>query len=174
LNAATFAVSALLLVRIPGSRLQEGRAPSRGHLRDLADGFALVRRSRPLALVFWTWNLGMFACGAVNVAEIALAKESFHAGSFGFGLMWAASGVGLFLGSMYASSWLARRGISVVYGSALAVMGLAWAAAAVSPSVWVAVWFLAAGGVGNGAAVVYNSLLVQRGAPDHLRGRVFT
>ena len=27
---------------------------------------------------------------------------------------------------------------------------------------------------GNGAAVVYNSLLVQRGAPDELRGRVFT
>ena len=30
------------------------------------------------------------------------------------------------------------------------------------------------GGAGNGAAVVYNSLLVQRGAPDELRGRVFT
>ena len=27
---------------------------------------------------------------------------------------------------------------------------------------------------GNGAAVVCNSLLVQRGAPDHLRGRAFT
>ena len=30
------------------------------------------------------------------------------------------------------------------------------------------------GGAGNGAAVVYNSLLVQRGAPDEVRGRVFT
>jgi len=38
----------------------------------------------------------------------------------------------------------------------------------------VAIWFLALGGAGNGAAVVYNSLLVQRGAPDRLRGRVFT
>ena len=33
---------------------------------------------------------------------------------------------------------------------------------------------MAIGGIGNGAAVVYNSLLVQRGAPDQLRGRVFT
>jgi len=30
------------------------------------------------------------------------------------------------------------------------------------------------GAVGNGAAVVCNALLVQRGAPDHLRGRAFT
>jgi MFS family permease len=30
------------------------------------------------------------------------------------------------------------------------------------------------GGAGIGAAVVYNSLLVQRGAPDELRGRAFT
>jgi MFS family permease len=30
------------------------------------------------------------------------------------------------------------------------------------------------GTVGNGAAVVCNALLVQRGAPDELRGRAFT
>jgi MFS family permease len=29
-------------------------------------------------------------------------------------------------------------------------------------------------GVGNGTAVVCNALLVQRGAPDELRGRAFT
>jgi MFS family permease len=29
-------------------------------------------------------------------------------------------------------------------------------------------------GIGNGIAVVCNSLLVQRGAPDAIRGRVFT
>jgi MFS family permease len=29
-------------------------------------------------------------------------------------------------------------------------------------------------GIGNGTAVVCNSLLVQRGAPDEIRGRVFT
>ena len=29
-------------------------------------------------------------------------------------------------------------------------------------------------GAGNGVAIVCNSLIVQRGAPDHLRGRAFT
>jgi MFS family permease len=33
---------------------------------------------------------------------------------------------------------------------------------------------MAVSGVGNGAAIVYNTLLVQRSAPDHLRGRAFS
>ena len=33
---------------------------------------------------------------------------------------------------------------------------------------------MAVAGTGNGAAVVCNALLVQRGAPDELRGRAFT
>jgi MFS family permease len=47
-------------------------------------------------------------------------------------------------------------------------------AAALSPNVWIGTLSLALGGSGNGAAIVCNSLLVQRGAPDHLRGRAFT
>jgi ENTS family enterobactin (siderophore) exporter len=53
-------------------------------------------------------------------------------------------------------------------------MAIGLLTAAVSPSVWVAIVPLAVLGLGNGAAVVYNSLLVQRGAPDELRGRAFT
>ena len=48
------------------------------------------------------------------------------------------------------------------------------AAAGISPDVWVALPCFVLAGIGNGTAVVCNSLLVQRGAPDALRGRVFT
>ncbi|HEY7922312.1 MAG TPA: MFS transporter, partial [Vicinamibacteria bacterium] len=47
-NAATFAASALLLVRIPGRRFQAGTAVSHGHWRDLLEGFSFVLRSRAL------------------------------------------------------------------------------------------------------------------------------
>ena len=40
-------------------------------------------------------------------------------------------------------------------------------------SVWVASACVVVLGCGNGAAVVCNALLVQRGAPDELRGRAF-
>jgi MFS family permease len=174
LNAVSFLASAALIMRIPAQRLQAAPAPSRGHWRDLADGFSIIRRSRALLMVFVVWNLVMLHNGAVNVAEIALAKVSFDAGDFGFGLMWAFSGIGLAFGSLLAAFWLERRGMTFVYTASVAMMAIGSACAAISPGVWVAIWFIALGGAGNGAAIVYNSLLVQRSAPDRLRGRVFT
>src|SRR5262249_47458440 len=45
--------------------------------------------------------------------------------------------------------------------------------AAMAPNVWVAAACVVISGAGNGSAVVCNALLVQRGAPDALRGRAF-
>jgi MFS family permease len=173
-NATSFAISAVLLLGIPAGALQAAPAPSRGRWRDIGDGFAAIRSSRALLTVFVVWNVIGLANGAVNVAEVALAKVSFDAGDFGFGLMWTASGVGLVAGSLLAPHVLRRYGIGTVYGGAIALMALGPAGAAVSPNVWVAVWCLVVLGVGNGAAYVYNALLVQRGAPDAVRGRAFS
>lgn len=174
LNAATFLLSAALVARIP-ARLFHADAPrSHGHWLDLAEGVALVRRSRALLTVLVAWNLVMFANAGINVAEIKLAKVSFNAGDFGFGLLWSGSGLGLALGSLYAAEWIGRRGIAFVYGASIAVMALGFGAAAASPNVWVAASCVVVSGLGNGAAIVCNVLLVQRGAPDSLRGRAFT
>jgi MFS family permease len=174
LNAATFVVSALLLLRIPGRLLQARAARSEGHLRDLRAGFALVRRARPLLTVLVVWNVAMLANAGVNVAEVVLAKVSFHAGDFGFGLLVAAAGLGLAGGSLAAGPLLERRPTREVYGGSLAVMAVGTALAAVSPDVWVAAACVVLSGAGNGSTVVCNALLVQRGAPDELRGRAFT
>lgn len=174
LNAATFVLSALLLVRIPGRLLQARAARSEGHLRDLRAGFALVRRARPLLTVLVVWNVAMLANAGVNVAEVVLAKVSFHAGDFGFGLLVAAAGLGLAGGSLAAGPLLERRPTREVYGGSLALMAAGTALAAVSPSVWVAAVCVVVSGAGNGSTVVCNALLVQRGAPDELRGRAFT
>ena len=174
LNAASFVLSAGLLLRIPGAVLQLGRAESHGHWRDVAEGVQAVRGSRVLSAVLVSWNLVMLAIALVNVSEVFLAKISFNAGDFGFGLMWAASGVGAVIGALFASSVLEHRSMTVVYGASILLMAFGYLAAALSPNVWVAVWCILVGGVGNATAIICNSLLVQRGAPDHLRGRVFT
>lgn len=173
-NAATFVFSALLVARIAGSQLQALTVPSRGHWRDLGDGFALVRRSRPLLAVLIAWTIAMLGNAAVNVAEVVLAKEVFDAGDFGFGLLVGVSGAGLVAGSAAAAPALERRKLNAVYAGAFALMGIGVALAAASPSLWVALVFVLAYGVGNGAANVCNPLLVQLGAPDELRGRAFT
>jgi MFS family permease len=175
-NAVSFAVSALLLTSIPAGRLDatEERLERQGYLHELKEGFSLVLRTRPLLAVFVSWNLIMLANACVNVSEIVLAKVTFDAGSFGYGLLWAGSGVGMVLGSLYAASWLEHRGVSFVYAAALGLMAFGSLAAALSPNVWVGTAGMALGGSGNGAAIVCNSLIVQGAAPDHLRGRAFT
>jgi MFS family permease len=174
LNAASFVFSAGLLLRIPGAVLQLGRVESHGHWRDVAEGVQAVRGSRVLTAVLVSWNLAMIAIALVNVSEVFLAKVSFNAGDFGFGLMWAAAGVGAVIGALFASSVLEHRSMTAVYAVAILLMAFGYVSAAVSPNVWVAVWCILIGGVGNATAIICNSLLVQRAAPDHLRGRVFT
>lgn len=174
INAVSFGTSATLLLRIPRALLQKGGAESHGYWQDLGEGFRLVLHSRALLAVLLSWNLAMIAVGLVNVSEVALAKDSFDAGDFGFGLLFAANGVGAVIGALLASTWLERRGMTVLYGLAIGVMGAAYLAAACSPNVWVAVGCVVVGGIGNAIALVCNTLLVQRGAPDRLRGRAFT
>ena len=174
INAATFLVSAALLAGIPQRLFQQARAETRGHWRDLLDGLVLVRRSRALLTVLVAWNIGMFSNAFVNVGEPFLATQSLSAGSFGLGLLMGAAGIGLALGAFLAGSWIEERGLPNVYGASLTLMALGVAGAAGSPNVWVAAACVVISGAGNGATIVCNALLVQRGAPDWLRGRAFT
>jgi MFS family permease len=173
LNACSFLISAVFLLGIPYQLLQATPAASRGHWADLKDGFSIVLRSRALLTVLIAWNVAMLHNAAVNVAEVRLAFRAFDAGQFGLGLMMGMAGVGLAFGAYLAGAWIERRGLANVYGASLGLMAVGIGLAAVAPNVWVAAACVVISGAGNGAAVVCNALLVQRGAPDQLRGRAF-
>jgi MFS family permease len=173
-NAGTFLVSALLLSGIPARVLQAGTAESHGHWRDLLEGFSYVLRTQALVTVLVVWNVFMLASAGINVAEVFLAKDTFDAGDFGYGLLVGATGLGLVLGSLAAGSLLDRHPLARVYPGSIFLVALAVAAGALAPNVWVAAGCVLVVGAANGAAVVCNALLVQRGSPDALRGRVFT
>ena len=174
LNGASFLVSVLLLVRLPAERLQGALAVSRGHLRDLKDGFARVIRTRSLLTVLVVWTIVLGAVASTQTAQVFLAKDAFNAGDFGYGLIFGCIGLGLAVGSFGAGTWLERRPVGTVYAGSILLQAVGVAAAAVAPNVWISLPFFVLAGVGNGTAVVCNSLLVQRGAPDAIRGRVFT
>jgi MFS family permease len=174
INAASFVVSISLLVRIPPRLLQSERALSRGHWTDLRDGFSAALRSASMRAVLVAWGLASLAAGAGSVTEPFLAKDTFSAGDFGYGLLYGAIGAGLVVGSFVSASALARYGVARVYGVSLAVMGLGYLAASASPNVWVAAGGCVVSGLGNGAAIACNALLVQRGTFDLLRGRALT
>jgi MFS family permease len=173
-NASTFLVSALLLSGIPGRVLQAGTAESQGHWRDLLEGFTFVLRTPALVTVLVVWSVFMLASAGINVGEVFLAKDTFDAGDFGFGLLVGATGLGLVLGSLAAGSLLDRHPLARVYPGSIFLVALAVAAGALAPNVWVAAGCVLVVGAANGVAVVCNALLVQRGSPDALRGRAFT
>jgi len=174
INAASFVVSIALVSRIPKRLLQSERALSRGHWRDLADGFGAALRSPSMRAVLVAWGIASFAMGGTNVATIFLAKDTLAAGDVGYGLLFGAIGAGLVLGSFGSSALLARYGVARAYGGGLVLMAAGDLGAALSPDIWVAVLACVVVGVGNGLAVACNALLVQRGTFDLLRGRALT
>ena len=170
-NAVTFLLSAALVARIPDRKLRSEDPLTRGHWRDVADGVKLVLTAKPLRTVLVVWNVALLGSGGVNVAEVFFAKDTLDSGNVGFGALVAASGVGLALGSFLSAPSLGRVGLRRNYVGSLVLMGVGWGAAALSPTIWLAVVFVIGGAAGNGAVVVCNRLLVQRGAPDQYRGR---
>ena len=174
INAASFLLSAALIVRIPAQLLQSETALSRGHWRDLGDGFAAVMHSRALLAVLFAWGVASFGVGGANVSEVFLAKDTFHAGDFGYGLLYGAIGIGLAVGSFTSSTTLSRLGPARAYAASLTTMAIGFGAAAASPNVWVAAACCVLGGIGNGGAVACNYLLIQQGTTDAVRGRALT
>jgi MFS family permease len=174
LNAASFVISVLLLLRIPAHRLQAGTIESRGHWQDLGDGIRFVLGTRTLFAVLIVWNIVFLGNAAVNVGEVVLAKVSLDAGNIGFGLLVGTSGLGLTIGSIAATGLLDRFGTRTGYACSISLMGIGFGIAAVAPTIGLAMIGVLIGSLGNGVAVVCNALLVQRAAPDELRGRVFT
>jgi MFS family permease len=173
INAVTFLVSALLIAGIAESQLRSEEPLTNGYWRDVADGVRLVLTSQPLRTVLIAWNVVILGAAAINVAEVFFARETLGAGDLGFGAIVAASGVGLVVGSFLAAPSLGKVGLRRHYVVSITLMGLGWGAAALTHSIWLAIPFIVGGAIGNGAAVVCNLLLVQRGAPDRFRGRAF-
>jgi MFS transporter, DHA3 family, macrolide efflux protein len=171
INAVTFLVSALLIGRIPARRLQSQESLSRGHWRDVRDGISVVFATPQLRTVLLVWSVVIAGNAALNDAEVFFAKDSLDAGNIGYGVLVGATGVGLVVGSFLTPFVLGKIGLRRLYPGAIALMGIGAIAASTAPSIWVAAPLAALATSGNGAAIICNQLLVQRGAPDVMRGR---
>ncbi len=173
-NAVTFLVSALLVARIADSELRSEKSLMSGHWRDVADGVRLVLTALPLRTVLIVWSIVSLGSAAINVAEVFFVRDTLGAGEIGFGVMIGATGLGLVLGSFLAAPALDKVGLRRNYAGSIALMAFGWGGAALSPALWLAVPFVIGGAAGNGAAIICNQILVQRGAPDRFRGRALS
>jgi MFS family permease len=175
MNAATFLLSALLILRIPKFLLQSAQGLTRGHWGDLREGLLVFRSSPALRVALFGFGLTMITTGLVNSSEFFLATRSLGSSrGFGFGLLWAGSGVGLVAGSIVVSLILDRHEVLDVYALAFVPIVAGIIGAAAAPDIWVAATAMTMSGFGNGLAFPMTILIIQRYTSDQLRGRAFT
>ena len=177
LNAVSFLLSALLLVRI-GNRLQAA-APARvgkSHWREVRAGFSLVRDNSYLSSIFLIWSWATLAYTGINVAEIVLAKsksQGYGTGSLGFGIFVAASALGALVGTVSAKRSMERLGMYGAYRASFLVTAAGVVVCALSPGLAIGCVGAVAYGVGNGVGLVCNITLIQKMVPDERRGQIF-
>jgi MFS family permease len=174
INAATFAISAIVLAAIPFGESVRGepvdQAPS--FMQEVREGLRETTRVPLVRVVVITSTGIILFASMLNVAELPLANE-IGIGASGFALLLTAQGVGVVLGSLSG----ARRGGLSEYKVRYAVAGAAVAAGLIAlsllPFFVAALLAFAVYGIGNGLMVVHERLIFQLAIPQRLMGRAF-
>ena len=176
LNAATYAISAILLLGVPDTQPPRTARPSTIGA-DLREGIAWVYRHpflSPYALCLHVWFIANSIAGTLYV---------FHATSLGIdgsavGLTLACAGIGGLIGAAVAQ-WAARRvGMGRAILGADFLTGTAWLLVALTPAGGVTIYALAAAqliyGVGLGLRGPLEMSYRNAVTPSSLRGRMNT
>lgn len=173
LNAATFAISAIILSSLSfGGAVSEERPADASFVREVREGVQIANRG-PLvrAVVIASSGVILFA-SMLNVAELPLAHD-LGVGASGFALLLTANGIGVVIGSLSGARAGGLREYKGRYAAGATAVGLGLVAMSVLP--WYAAVLVAfvAFGVGNGLVVVHERLIFQRAIPERLMGRAF-
>jgi MFS family permease len=174
LNAATFAISALLIASLATARAAPHGARATSLLADARAGVRELA-ARPEIRMLFASSTGVVLCiGITNVGEVVLAREVLDVGGSGLAIMVTAGGLGTVLGSLCsrfttagASAW--RRAYVIGMGAMAAEL----LACAFLHSFWLVIPALALGGFGNGLALVHDRMLLSHSTPEFLHGRLF-
>jgi MFS family permease len=174
LNAVSFLVSALLIVRI-GREFQSRVLAriGRAHWREVKSGLALVRNDHHLSSLFLIWSWATLAYTGVNVAEIVLTTDAYGAGNVGFGVFVAFSAAGILLGNVGAFWFIKRLTVYGGYRASFLITAAGVAICAVSPNLAIGCVGALIFGIGNGIGLVCNITLIQQVVSDDRRGQIF-
>lgn len=183
INAASFAVSGLLIVGIhrpfqqtrdPASTLAAGNRGS-GPLEALRVVLRFARQSRLLGALLLSKT--MFGVGTGVILMLAVfGRDVFHGGDVGIGLLYAARGLGALIGPFVARATVGVDDRGIIRGiiASVVVVAVAYALFPLSPNIWIAAALVFVGHLGGGAQWMLSTYGLQRAAPDEIRGRVFS
>jgi MFS family permease len=179
LNAATFAVSALLITNLAipahvGQLRSEAKRSLQEHMFDARKGLSFALADRFVSRLLLIQALASFAVGATGAMLVVLSERHLHLPPAGFAWLIAAIGAGALLGPLIPNTWAKdyrdARWLFLPY----VIRGLGDVLLAVVTSLPIALLILFIYGLNTSAGmVVYNSTL-QGAVPEEVRGRIFT
>ena len=136
IDAATFAVGVAALIPLPARRPPPEARTS--WMRELAEGFRIVTRQKPLRLMLLIGTAVSFTSGAFLVVEPLYARHVLHRPPSQFALFEAAAGIGALLtgfalprlGSILDRPWTLGLATSAYGLAACLFVGTTWVAVA--------------------------------------------
>ena len=169
INAASFAVVAVILWFLPSPRRAATKEESAEEQPKAADG-GWRSMLRPLAGPLVLDSATSFVIGGVNVLTVVIAVDVLGAGESGTGFLQAATGVGGVVAGISGGALLARRlSVPLMIGGVVGGIGLAWLA--LSGGLVMAMIAIGVAVAGLLLLEVVNTTMIQRIVPDELRGR---
>lgn len=191
INAASFAVSAFSVWLIPEEATRDDKTAVRmknktareSFFTELKEGFRYTVQNH-FALTILIMNI-IWATGggAINVVFERMGgvffagKEGWHP-DLAVGVLWFASGLGLFLGMLLAhrtEAILEMRGSRVSFiGWALVIHGVLFSIGGLMPSLWLLAFFCFVSRAIVGVEYAVQETMFQRSLPDYIRGRIST
>jgi MFS family permease len=171
--ALSFASGALLLRLSYEAPPRGAPQPLRRIVRETAEGFRALVRSRDAGVLFGI-GLGQATTrGFFNVLVVVMALELLDTGDSGVGLLTAAVGVGAVAGSLGASMLVTGRRLAVVVGIGVALWGLPLTLSGLLPYEPAVLALMCAIGVGNALVDIGVFTLPARLVPEELLARTF-
>jgi MFS family permease len=184
-NAATFAWSALLVLGIRRSMMNDApepepeptadtpEEPSAGFLTEASAGFRVILGNRDLRTIVGLFAAQCVVAGASAVFAVSVALGLLGLSHAGLGFLNATVGIGGIVGGAIALVLVQRGklardfGVGVFLWSAPLLLVAAW------PTVPAAVIMMVLLGAGNSLADINGFTIIQRIAPDETMSRVF-
>ena len=168
-DAVSFVIIALVLARtrgLPTAQLERQRWKER-----FQDGLAFARGNPLVRLLLIGEGLALIFFTLIIPIEVIYVRESLESTSAGFGLLVAAWGAGIVLGSLLYLVVKSRSAATLIIASTAAI-GVAYCGMAVADTLAVACLLAVLGGTGNGIQWIAVVTGLQEATPIDLQARV--
>ncbi len=169
IDVLTFSAALIAVLLLPpqGRSSTERERP----VAAIARGLSFARH-QPVILGGFAMDLAAMIFGLPRAVFPVLAATTFHAGAQGLGLLYAAPGVGAVVAALASGSVSRSTRLGRIIVVAITGWGLAIIAFGFTKSLWVALILLAVAGGADSFSAVCRHTILQRIAPDELRGRL--